>query len=952
MGKMRLTANILFAGIGCQDRGLENTGVIDLDVRAIAEIDKDAILSYAAVHKGLTKEMIAGYDAYPDTERMIQELKDKNIGYDAKTGKPFDWDKIRKNREYTIKKHWLASYLSRNLGDISRIRSLPEADLWTISFPCQDISVAGKQKGFKEGTETKSSLLWEQIRLLETAVKEGTSPKFLLFENVAQLVGEKYREDFTELLARLDNLGYQSVWKVLDAKNCGIPQSRKRAFVVCARKGINMDTFTFPAPYRCDVKLDSILDPAAGRSIPLDMDRLAAITAMLREGSGCPDIKLESIDTAGDEPAGMADKKAVDGKKKDTYMVSRLTPAMSFQLMGLTADDARKCRALGVSDTQLCRQAGNGIVTNCIQLIGEHLYKALEDPAFVCTDERMNDMHRSVAGQSDVGAVYENFTLQDLAAEIREALQGIKRGYLQVGWILKKIKEAELYKEEGFQNIHKFARHYFNLPQSAVSRFIRIFDEFSVGDRPELQERYRAYNLSQLVELLPMKKELRNQVTPEMSVTQIRKLKSAGTEKNRKAKTEADVDSGNRKRPDESPKQDSRDIFPSVDGGDRKELPDFLGDEERMAWIGAVEAWGLWYTDPNIQTDYYKFDFRDGSRLVAAKRRRVGSSYDAGNSDDIHYHMVFSDRYMETHRDGYLAGYKNHCMFYATPVETIISFLHELDEGTETVEDVDEGYILNGYVMEEFDPDNLEKAESFVGKKYTEFYEKHGYIPKYFNVKNCREIDICAMTLCTSSGSATGIGGIIFFDAAKEAAAVINNRAIDVKTACRLIRKILRVVEPQEREKVEEMLKRVREDIHSASGQEERQAWHDRPDERLGQTGEWLDKAGNDHMFLKPEASNPADTDHSAIPDGMYQQFQGQYDKNAIGWPEGRGFTIMPPFRGSKWPCSPAIILVRQGFTAGCRRQQESCDIAAFYSRGHLPDDAEARHPAALAAGV
>lgn len=536
-------------------------------------------------------------------------------------------------------------------------------------------------------------------------------------------------------------------------------------------------------------------------------------------------------------------------------------------------------------------------------------------------------MHEDVKSLSDARAGLEGMELQDLAIGIKEALHSMERSYLKIGWILKKIKEAALYKEEGFRSIYEFARHYFDLSQSVVSRFIRIFDEFSVGDRPELQERYRAYNFSQLAELLPMKKELRDQVTPEMSVTQIRKLKSAGTEKNRKAKPEVSVDSGNRpdESPNESPKQDSREILPSVDGGDRKELPSFMNDEERMAWIGAVEAWGLWYTDPNIQTDYYKYDFGDGSRLVAAKCRRVVPSSDAGNSEDIHYHMVFSDRFLETHRDGYLAGYKNHCMFCAAPVEIIISFLREPDEGTETVEDVeadvDEGYIPNGYVMEEFDPDNLEKAESFVGKKYAEFYEKHGYIPKYFNVKNCREIDRCAMTLCTSSGSATGMGGIIFFDAVKEVTAVINNEAIDIKTASRLVRKILRVSKPLEREKVKEMLKLAGEDVHAVSGQSERQVMHDRPEGRLGQTGEWLDGAGNDHIFLKQEASNPADTDHSAIPEEMYQKFQGQYDKSAIGWPEGRGFTTMPPFRGSKWPCSLAVIPVRQGFTAGCRKQ-------------------------------
>lgn len=171
------------------------------------------------------------------------------------------------------------------------------------------------------------------------------------------------------------------------------------------------------------------------------------------------------------------------------------------------------------------------------------------------------------------------------------------------------------------------------------------------------------------------------------------------------------------------------------------------------------------------------------------------------------------------HKDGYLAGYKNHCMYCAMPVEIIISFLRELDEVAETAEDVrtevGEGYIPNGYVMEEFDPDDLEKAESFMGKKYVEFYKKHGHIPKYFNAKNCREVDNCAMTLCTSSGSATGIGAIIIFDALKEVDAVINNGDINIKTACHKISKICRIAKPQEQ--VEELLSYVKNNsfLHS-----------------------------------------------------------------------------------------------------------------------------------------
>lgn len=131
MKKLKLTANILFAGIGCQERGLENTGVIDLDVLAISEIDKEAVCGYAVLHKNLTPEMIETYDAYPSREEMIRELTDKNIGFDPKKKKPYAWSRTGKKREYEIRKYWLANHLSNNLGDISRVEALPKADFWS-----------------------------------------------------------------------------------------------------------------------------------------------------------------------------------------------------------------------------------------------------------------------------------------------------------------------------------------------------------------------------------------------------------------------------------------------------------------------------------------------------------------------------------------------------------------------------------------------------------------------------------------------------------------------------------------------------------------------------------------------------------------------------------------------------------------------------------------------------
>lgn len=382
--KLKLTANILYAGIGCQERGIENSGVIDLDVRAVSEIDCNAVLSYAAIHKGLTPELIDGYKGYPTEEEMVQDLIRMNIGYDTAGGKAFDWNRLKKDREYTIKKHWLACRLIHNLGDISRIEALPQADMWTASFPCQDISVAGAMRGLKEGSGTRSSLLWESIRLLRKAIEEGTEPKILIFENVKNLVGNKFKGDFLNLLKLLEELGYRPHYKILNAKDCGVPQNRERIFIVCIRKDIDPGSFHFPRPYKSDIRVEDIIDPGAGRAIPINLERLKLIAGELKKDDTYSGAGLDKKETcAGAEKPDTADM-------KHTYTIGRLSPQMCFQLMGLTKEDVRKCRALGIADRHLCGQAGNGIVTNCIQLIGEHLYKALEEPSFICTDERMN----------------------------------------------------------------------------------------------------------------------------------------------------------------------------------------------------------------------------------------------------------------------------------------------------------------------------------------------------------------------------------------------------------------------------------------------------------------------------------------------------------------------------------------------------------------------------------
>ena len=186
----------LFAGIGSQTQALTNIGIAH-KVVAISEIDKYAIQSYEAMH-----------------------------------GK------------------------ANNLGDIRKIEELSDADLWTYSFPCQDISVAGKGAGIKEGT--RSGLLFEVERLLRVASEKGTLPKYLLLENVKNLVSKKFKADFDKWLDFLAELGYTNYWKVLNAKDYGIPQNRERVFCVSIRG--EHKPFVFPKPKELTIRLRDMID--------------------------------------------------------------------------------------------------------------------------------------------------------------------------------------------------------------------------------------------------------------------------------------------------------------------------------------------------------------------------------------------------------------------------------------------------------------------------------------------------------------------------------------------------------------------------------------------------------------------------------------------------------------------------------------------------------------------
>jgi DNA (cytosine-5)-methyltransferase 1 len=116
-----------------------------------------------------------------------------------------------------------------NLGDITKLKSLPECDLLTYSFPCQDISILGNRRGFEKNSGTRSSLLWEVERLLQGCKR---LPKNLVLENVKNLVSPKNKANFDSWLKALEDFGYKNSWKILNAEDFGLPQKRERVFVV------------------------------------------------------------------------------------------------------------------------------------------------------------------------------------------------------------------------------------------------------------------------------------------------------------------------------------------------------------------------------------------------------------------------------------------------------------------------------------------------------------------------------------------------------------------------------------------------------------------------------------------------------------------------------------------------------------------------------------------------
>lgn len=161
--------------------------------------------------------------------------------------------------KYAIQAYEALHGEANNYGDISKIdwSEVPDFDLLTYSFPCTDISNAGQQQGFDEGSGTRSSLLWECRKAIVQK-----RPKYLLMENVKAICSKKFMPLFQKWLQNLEDYGYYNNYRVLNGKDFGIPQNRERCFAISIRRDLldPSPVYHFPEPFPLELRLKDILE--------------------------------------------------------------------------------------------------------------------------------------------------------------------------------------------------------------------------------------------------------------------------------------------------------------------------------------------------------------------------------------------------------------------------------------------------------------------------------------------------------------------------------------------------------------------------------------------------------------------------------------------------------------------------------------------------------------------
>ena len=307
----------LFSGIGAFEQALKNKG-IEFELVGFSEIDKYAIESYCKLHD-VNKEL--------------------------------------------------------NLGDITQInkKELPIVDLLTHGSPCQSVSIAGLQHGADKGSGTRSSLLWNSVEIIEQC-----EPRIVIWENVKNVLSEKHNHNFEKYLKAMAEMGYKNYYKILNAKDYGIPQSRERVFVISTKE----KEFKFPEKEILLKDVKDFLEEEVEQKYfltPLQNERLRKNLEEREENNDEFKIvgslqKHAAINKKGIVPT-LTNAMGSGGGHIPMHNYNgdfrKLTPRECWRLMGFKDEQFDKVRFV-CSNTQLYKQAGNSICVNVLErILGE-----------------------------------------------------------------------------------------------------------------------------------------------------------------------------------------------------------------------------------------------------------------------------------------------------------------------------------------------------------------------------------------------------------------------------------------------------------------------------------------------------------------------------------------------------------------------------------------------------
>jgi DNA (cytosine-5-)-methyltransferase len=268
----------------------------------------------------------------------------------------------------------VTSYKIQKIEDYSL-----RVDLLVHGSPCQDFSGIGKRMGADEGSNTRSSLMWETLRVIQEM--GFLKPKAVIWENVQAVLAEKHKHNFDKYLAKMQGLGYKNSYKVLDARNFGLPQRRKRVFVVSllSDKAFEFEKLKTKKMGRLEDYL--LVDDQVE-------DRYKVAAQSIIDGIGKKGLKrtvvLNDVDCANTITTRQDRTPGQVVRFKDGYRY--LTEDECFRLQGFTSEDCKKALkaqggSRGKGNREVYKQVGNTIAVPVLEAIFSELVPLLERSA-------------------------------------------------------------------------------------------------------------------------------------------------------------------------------------------------------------------------------------------------------------------------------------------------------------------------------------------------------------------------------------------------------------------------------------------------------------------------------------------------------------------------------------------------------------------------------------------